>query len=621
MQTVNGFPQRQPATRSPRGTERRGRTGFLRCMPRKCEGNTPPMRPTLGMSISTTATSTPTTRATTTQFGWCEAERGKSSSGGIPPAAPSFDLRSLVQAFDACRRGKKATDETIRYAAHLLDHLLATRDALADFSWKPSRSRAFVCTRPKLREIHAAPFGDRVVHHLLVKQWERLYEPIFIFDSYANRCGKGTHAAVNRLQTMMRSLRGSGIAGMASPAAAMSARHMGWSLHLDVRSFFHSLDRRVLLALLARRLRGALRQHRISRPAALALWRHTCAVLADEPAQTATRLGSKHRFDAIPPHKRLGHGGTGIGLPIGNLTSQFFGNVVLNELDHFIKRRLKVKRYVRYVDDFVLLHESREQLNRWHDAIAIFLREQLHLELRDAGRLRPLGNGVDFLGFVIRCDYRLVRRRIVRRVWSELARFEAAWLRFSPEASPERWHGAQAPQSLPRTRSGARNLHRHPASPGLQHLQNRLASWLAHFRHADAGRLWARLVRRFQWLQRFFMHPERALRDGLIPRWRLPQGSAARTLGQQVRAFSRINGARFWLVQVGKRWWWMSAQGRIVQADMTHAQAARWWQAWCAQGVACGVLGQDGWQRDGKRQRVLTALNGTYRAPQRRAGP
>ncbi|MCX7556905.1 hypothetical protein OS187_08750 [Xanthomonadaceae bacterium JHOS43] len=144
----------------------------------------------------------------------------QAASGGNPPAAPSFDLRSLVQPFDACRRGKKTTDETIRYAAHLLDHLLATRDALAGFSWKPSRSRAFVCTRPKLREIHAAPFGDRVVHHLLVQQWERLYEPVFIFDSYANRRGKGTHAAVNRLQAMMRSLRGSDIAGTAKPASA-----------------------------------------------------------------------------------------------------------------------------------------------------------------------------------------------------------------------------------------------------------------------------------------------------------------------------------------------------------------------------------------------------------------
>lgn len=549
-------------------------------MPRKCEGNLPPMRPTLGTSTSTTATSTPTARATTTRFGWCEAERGDQRSGGVTPAAPFFDLLSIVRAYDACRRGKQAKDEIQRYATHLLDHLLATRDALAGFSWKPSPSRVFVCTRPKLREIHAAPFADRVVHHLLVHEWERLYEPVFIDHSYANRRGKGTHRAVARLQQMMRCLMAKGRSNLGGAQRTAPV----WSLHLDIRSFFHSIDRRILRDLLARRLRRALREHRLSRPAAIALWRHTMAVLDDETASSAIRLGSPRRFAAIPQHKRLGQGGAGIGLPVGNLTSQFFGNVVLNELDHFAKRTLKVRAYVRYVDDFVLLADSREQLMAWRTAIADFLQQRLGLALRDGGRLRPLGDGVDFLGYVVRPGYRLVRRRIVRRVWWVLADFERAH------------------------RLGDAAIQAWPPVAALDALCNLVASTLAHFRHAAAGRLWARLVARFVWLRRYFLRPERALQQGLVLRWRLPCPSAARSLGQQTAGFSRLNGARNWLTQVGKRWWWLDARGRLMRAELTRDDAVALCRQWRRADVPWGALKQAGWQRDGRRQRVLIAL-------------
>jgi RNA-directed DNA polymerase len=240
-------------------------------------------------------------------------------------------LRDLVAAFERCRRGKRAAPETQAYSAHLLDHLLATRDGLNGFQWQPSPCVAFLCTRPKLREIHAAPFPDRVVHHLLIERWAALLEPGFIADSFANRRGKGTHAALDRMQGFLR-----------------RARHGGrpvWVLKLDVASFFHSVDRRRLARVLRAKLASAVTRGRIAARAARWLWRNTLVVLRDEAGARARWRVPLALRQQVPAHKRLGAHGPGIGLPIGNLCSQFFGNVVLDGLDQFIQRaRLRALR-------------------------------------------------------------------------------------------------------------------------------------------------------------------------------------------------------------------------------------------------------------------------------------
>lgn len=157
-------------------------------------------------------------------------------------AAHVFGFAALYRAWQACRRGKRGTRKAQRYETQLLDRLVDTRDALQTHAWHPSRTTRFVTLHPKPREILAADFGDRVVHHLLVPWLERLYEPVFIHDSYANRKGKGTHAAVQRLQTFTRSQRG------------------GHYLQLDIANFFHSVDRRTLYGLLQARVQRDLRQ-------------------------------------------------------------------------------------------------------------------------------------------------------------------------------------------------------------------------------------------------------------------------------------------------------------------------------------------------------------------------
>ena len=271
------------------------------------------------------ATTTPTTRATTTPCGWCAAE---SDNAGV------FSFRSLYQAYRACRRGKRGARATQRHELWLLDHLIETREALQARRWTPARSVSFVTLRPKAREIHAAPFADRVVHHWLVSRLEPLYEPRFIHDSYANRRGKGTHAAVDRLQTFQRQVTRNG-------------QRRAWFLQLDIRNFFYSIDRARLLALLRRRLDQARgRGERTTAETAALDWLCT-VILETDPAAGSQRAGPAARFQRVPAHKRLDRAPPGRGLPIGNLTSQFFGNVYLNELDQFVKHTLRCRHYLR----------------------------------------------------------------------------------------------------------------------------------------------------------------------------------------------------------------------------------------------------------------------------------
>ena len=176
----------------------------------------------------------------------------------------------------------------------------------------------------------------------------------------------------------------------------------------------------------------------------------------------------------VPPHKRLENAAPGCGLPIGNLSSQFFANVYLDALDQFVKHRLKVKRYVRYVDDFVLIHESREQLLAWQHEIERFLQDELRLRLKPGARLRPLRAGIDFLGYVILPTHTRVRRRVVTHARSALA----AW-------AVEHIRGGNVAQGTPEA---------------FRRLRSVWGSYSGHFRHADAWRLQESLHGQFGWL-------------------------------------------------------------------------------------------------------------------------
>lgn len=302
---------------------------------------------------------------------------------------PLFSLDNLYRAWRRCRRGKRRTHNALAFEADLEAQLLALRDELMSGTWRPCPPLAFLVERPKRREVFAADFRDRVVHHVLVEHLEPGWERRFIHDSYACRVDKGTHAAVDRLRQFCR-------------RATANGTRPAWYLQLDVQGFFVTLDRRILWARLAAHERD---------PAVRWLMQ---VILHHEPTE-ACRLRGHPRavFAALPAHKTLFRARPGCGLPIGNLTSQFFANVYLDALDQFIKHQLKAHCYLRYCDDLVLVSADRAQLVAWEGRIAAFLAEVLHLRLNARRRLQPVANGIDFLGYIVRPDYLLVRRRVV----------------------------------------------------------------------------------------------------------------------------------------------------------------------------------------------------------------
>ena len=232
-----------------------------------------------------------------------------------------FAFEALHAAWLNCRRGKSGKPARWAFEADLERQLLALTGELADRRYQPSPSVCFITDQPKRREIFAAAFRDRVVHHRVVGLLEPFWERRFIHDSYACRRGKGTLAAVDRLQTFMRQVSANG-------------SRRAYALHLDVRSFFVRIHKATLFAILD----AGLRQQAAPWQDAMR-WLLGRIVFRD-PAIDALRIGGG--FAAVPVHKSLFHTGNVCGLPIGNYTSQFFANVYLDRLDQFVKHTLKV---------------------------------------------------------------------------------------------------------------------------------------------------------------------------------------------------------------------------------------------------------------------------------------
>ena len=437
-------------------------------------------------------------------------EKGRRIPENADPE-PCFGFAAVWRAYLACRRGKRGTANTQRYELRLLDHIVDTSSALQSRNYVPSRSICFVVKQPKAREIHAADFSDRVVHHLLVPHLEAQFEPVFIHDLYSNRKGKGTHAAVERLSGFMRSLEG-------------QQQGTVYALQLDVRNFFNTIDRRILLGLVEQRLRRSVRNEQLLRHHAAKLYWLTRRLLGRCPTDHVIERGPPKAFARVPSYKRLANAPEGVGLPIGNLTSQFFANVYLNELDQYIKHQLKCRHYLRYVDDFVLLSYDPDQLMAWRDAIVSFLHQHLALELKALNEPRPISNGIDFLGYIIRPHYRLVRRRVVDNVRQRLQGFEMRMFKQK---------GGDCTLLLRRDEREA--------------LRATLASYLGHFRHANAVRLVDSLWQRYPWLAPLFQcRADYRLR----PLW---EPASVTSLRSQWHYFKQMHPTMVCLMQVGNR--------------------------------------------------------------------
>jgi len=365
----------------------------------------------------------------------------------------AVSLRELHAAWLEARRGKTPSSNQLRFESLWIDNLIDLQTRLTAGTWSPAPATCFVAQQPKAREIHAPDFADRVVHHWLVPQLERLYEPTFIHDVYSNRVGKGTHAAVRRLKAFVRQVE--------------SGQGGGWYLQLDVRNFFVCIHRPTLYA----KLKERMTLHGLSVP----VQRAVHALLRRSPAadQVIYACSAAERA-AVPEHKRLENAAPGCGIAIGNLSSQFFANVYLDALDQFVKHRLKAPRYLRYVDDFVLVHESREQLIAWRGEIEHFLLEELRLALKPDDKLKPLAAGIDFLGYVVYPTHTVVRRRVIAHARDRLD----AW---------KRCHIRQGTIQA--------------SAAAIDELRSICASYAGHFSHADSWNLRRSFRARYPWLR------------------------------------------------------------------------------------------------------------------------
>ena len=291
-----------------------------------------------------------------------------------------------------CRESKRNTVNQLAFEVDADISLLRLQEELNSRTYRPGPSICFVLEKPKLREVFAASFRDRIVHHVLIERLNEICEPRFIHDSYACRSGKGTHAAIARLQKFARSVTSNN-----------SCR--AYFMQLDVRSFFVEINKRILQEFVNKQTDDEFM-----------LWLADVIIWNDPTVHCKVTRGG-NLIDKVPAHKTLFKAPKHKGLPIGNLTSQFFANLYLNELDQFVKRQLKCRFYIRYMDDLVLLSKSKEQLQAWMTVIGQFLRDRLDLALHPTKRIiSPVSNGIDFLGYVVRPEYILVRKRVVENL-------------------------------------------------------------------------------------------------------------------------------------------------------------------------------------------------------------
>jgi RNA-directed DNA polymerase len=281
---------------------------------------------------------------------------------------------NLWRAFIQARRGKRGQPAVAAFEYNLEENLVSICNDLKNQTYQPGAYHNFVIQRPKRRLISAAPFRDRVVHHALINVIEPLFERQFIFDSYANRFGKGTHRALDRCTYFLRRYR--------------------YVMHLDVRQFFPSIDHQILRNILSRT---------VADPAVLAVVDRLLASGVGIQTEEYSMVYFQGDDLLAPLRPR--------GLPIGNLTSQHWANVYLNELDQVVKRIMKCRAYLRYVDDMLLFADDKPTLHAWREYIISALKKlRLTLHIHSA-QPRPVETGVPFLGFNVFPDYRRLKRR------------------------------------------------------------------------------------------------------------------------------------------------------------------------------------------------------------------
>lgn len=291
------------------------------------------------------------------------------------PYEQIVSIENLLEAWREFSVGKRARKDVQEFEQRLMSNIISLHQELANNTYQHSEYEAFNISDPKPRNIHKAKVRDRLLHHALYRTLYPFFDRVFTAHSYSCRREKGGHKALEAFSRF-------------AYQASHNHTRTVWVLKCDIRKFFATIDHEVLMRI----LRSYIPDEKI------------LGLLA-------------HIIDSFNFAKE------GVGLPLGNLTSQLLVNVYMNEFDQFVKHKLKVKNYIRYADDFVLLSENKKELEGHLERIGVSLRDNLHLALHpNKVSIRTMASGVDFLGWVHFPDHRVVRTTTKRRMFRGIKR-------------------------------------------------------------------------------------------------------------------------------------------------------------------------------------------------------
>ena len=316
----------------------------------------------------------------------------------------SFD--NLFEAYLSARKGKRFRQDVLRFTANLEENLIALQNELMWGTYNVGRYREFYVSEPKKRLIMALQFRDRVVQWAIYRQLNPLLDKGFIYDSFGCRVGKGTHRAADRLQHWLRQ------------ADRKEGPH--YYLKLDIAKYFYRVDHDKLVEILERKIADKGLIHLLER------------IIRSETV--AFGLPEGMSVEECAQDERL----TMVGMPIGNLTSQMFANLYLNELDQYAKHELKVRRYIRYMDDVIILHQDKRHLACIREQIREFLDCRLRLKLNDKTAIRPISMGVEFVGLQMWATHRRMKKKSAIKMRRRLKYLKKAYARGEVSASDVR---------------------------------------------------------------------------------------------------------------------------------------------------------------------------------------
>ena len=294
---------------------------------------------------------------------------------------------NLESAFRKAKKRKSTRPYVIEFEKDLKENLFQLQNELQNETYRPQPLKTFILRDPKTRKISVSSFRDRIVHHALIQIIGPIFEKSFIYDSYANRVGKGTSAALRRFVFFKRKATHN---GQKLPYTLNCNHVCGYALKADIKHYFETVNHTVLIEIISKKIKD----------------------------EKIISLIEKILSNYTTKEQRKG-------MPLGNWTSQFFANIYLDRLDYFVKHQLQAEYYLRYVDDFIILHKDRKILGRYQEKIDFFLKERLKLELHpDKSKILSLAKAIPFLGYREFYHCRLLRKRNLRTVKSLMIKLQ-----------------------------------------------------------------------------------------------------------------------------------------------------------------------------------------------------